>query len=220
MNEPRQHRLRNAALITLAIHAAAGIAMLFILKRGLATNPDLVDRMNFIAKETLTWRSAWLTWNIAAASIFYFFMRMAQAHALDRAPIAHWCHAALVIGAIAVVFDLSAEWIMMFRLPALAQSRAADAFLRLDRIAVVLTGCIANGLYTLATVIFALSTRRSYPGWTWAAGLGVGVAGTLLSFSAYVNSITGMYLTNAALVPLINLWLLGVALRVARTEKA
>lgn len=216
MNDPERRRLRNAAWLTLAIHAVAGAAMLLILKRGLATNPDLADRMNFVAQTTAPWRAAWLTWNLAAVSILYFFMRMAQAHALETA---RWCRAALAIVVIAVIFDLSAEWLMMFSLPALARAHAADAFLRLDRTAVLLTGCIANGLYTLATLILALSTRRSYPTWTWLAGAGVGIVGALLSLSAYFESITGLFLTNAALIPLLNLWLLGVALRAARTGK-
>jgi hypothetical protein len=215
----RQRRLRAAAWITLAIHAVAGAAMLAVLKNGLGTNPDVNDRMRFLVEEITAWRGAWLTWNFAAASILYFFTRMAQAHASDGPRTARWCRIALTIGAIAVLFDLSAEWLMMFALPRFARASAVDSFLLTDRIAVLLTGGIANGLYTLATLILALATRSSYPTWTWLAGVGVGIVGSLLSISAYLNSITGLFLTNAILVPLLNLWLLGVALSAARTEK-
>jgi hypothetical protein len=102
--------------------------------------------------------------------------------------------------------------LMMFVLPLAARAGDAARFLLVDRGAVLLTGFLANGLYTSAAAILALSSRRSYPLWTWSAGAAVGVAGTLLSLSALAGSTSGLFWTNAMLVPLLALWQLGVAL--------
>ena len=212
MSAAAQRRLSEAAWISLVVHAVAGAAMLLVLRRGLATNPDLSDRIRFVAESLSSWRLAWATWNLAALSILYFFGRMARVHDSGDPGIARWCRIAFRIAIAAVFFDLSAEMLMMFVLPAAASSRDAAKFLFVDRAAVLLTGFLANGLYTAAAAILALASRRSYPLWTWSAGAAVGVAGTLLSFSALAGSIKGLFWTNAMLVPLLTLWQLGVAL--------
>ena len=212
MSAAARRRLSEAAWISLVVHALAGAAMLFVLRRGLATNPNIADRMGFVAESVRAWRFAWASWNLAALSILYFFRRMAQAHSSDGPMIARWCRRAFIIAIAAVVFDLSAEILMMFVLPVAASASDAESFLFIDRAAVLLTGFLANGLYTSAAVMLALSSRRSYPVWTWGAGAAVGVAGTLLSLSALAGSITGLFWTNAMLVPLLTLWQLGVAL--------
>jgi hypothetical protein len=212
MNAAAKRRLREAAWISLVVHAAAGAAMLFVLRRGLATNPDLSDRMRFVAESLSSWRLAWASWNLAAFSILYYFARMAGAHADDGPSTARWCRRALVIGIAAVVFDLSAEMLMMFVLPLAARAGDVERFLFVDRAAVLLTGFLANLLYTAGAAILALATRRSYPSWTWGAGAAASVAGALLSVSALTGSITGLFWTNAMLVPLLTLWQFGVAL--------
>ena len=212
MSAAARRHLSNAAWISLAVHAVAGGAMLFVLRRGLATNPNLSDRMAFVAESISAWRLAWGSWNLAALSIIYFFGRMAQVHASDGPVIARWCRRAFYVALAAVVCDLSAEIVMMFVLPAAARAGDAARFLSIDRAAVLLTGFLANGLYTAAAAILAVASRRSYPLWTWSAGAAVGVAGTLLSLSALAGSVSGLFWTNAVLVPLLTLWQLGVAL--------
>jgi hypothetical protein len=206
-----KRRLSEAAWIALAVHALAGAAMLLVLRRGLATNPDLADRMAFVAARPSSWLAAWGSWNAAALTILYFFFRFAGTHSGRDAVAARRLRLAVSIGALAVVLDLTAEAIMMFGLPAAARE-GVEAFLRTDRDAVLLTGFGANTLYTLAAVIFAWGTRRSYPRWTWTAGLGVGLAGMSLSLSVLAGSVGGMFWANVFLVPLLTAWLLGVAL--------
>lgn len=206
-------RLATAAWIALATHALAGAAMLFVLRRGLATNPDLDDRLAFVAGNPFSWRAAWFTWNAAALSILYFFYCFAAAHRIEGEKTA--LRFAVPVGALAVAFDLTAELIMMFALPAAARA-GIEPFLQTDRAAVLLTGFGANTLYTVAAAILALGTRRFYPVWTWGAGAGVGIAGALLSVSVLAGSINGMFWTNAFLVPLLTLWLFGVAIAARR----
>ena len=215
MNAENGRRLSRAAWLALGVHVVAGAAMLLVLRRGLSTNPEIQDRMRFVAENAAAWRGAWATWNLAALSIVYFFLCFARFHASGE-PVAGRCRAAAWMAAAAVVLDLSAEAVMMFALPVAARAGDPASFVLLDRRAVLLTGFAANALYTLATVVAAVATRGSYPAWTSSAGALIGVVGALLSLSALAASVAGMFWTNAFLVPLLSVWLLGVALNARR----
>jgi hypothetical protein len=203
--DDRWGRLGRAAWLALVLHLVAGLAMLLVLRRGLETNPDLADRLLFVASRRGLWTAAWLSWSAAALSILWLFASLAEAH-----PVAA-CRYALALCAAAVAADLSAETIELGLLPELAARGAAESFLVWHRAAVLLTGFLANGLYTLAVGVAAWATRRDYPAWTVRAGAGVLVSGAALSAAALHGSPTALLLANAALVPLILAWLTGVA---------
>jgi len=203
-------RLSRAAFLALTLHLVAGLAMAFMLRRGLETNADLQDRLRFLAEHAGLWRAAWLTWILAALSIMYFYAAFARTHDGPAMRIA------VALGAAGVVADLSAQAIEMISLPPLAARglavpEALPTFFFTHRCAVLLTGFLANGLYTAAAVILCWSARRAYPRWTLAAGLGVGASGTCLSASALLASSAGMFWSNVALIPCIVLWQSGVA---------
>ena len=217
-------RLRFAAWLAVAVHLLAGVAMATVLRLGLDTTSDLPIRLRFLVESTPLWIGGWLTWNLAALSILYFYLAFAAAHATEKdAPITPLAFAA-VLSIVGMAADLAAEAIEMGVLPGLArqaldamargvdQSTAAAAFFAFHRTAVVMTGYLANGLYTLSAIVLAWSTRRSYPQWVWMAGLGVGLSGLALSCASLANSVEGMFWSNVALVPCIVLWQLGVAL--------
>jgi predicted DCC family thiol-disulfide oxidoreductase YuxK len=205
-------RLSRAAFVALALHLLAGAAMALVLRRGLETNADLLDRLRFLAEHAGAWRAAWLAWSLAALSILYFYAQFARAHSESGSP----ARVAVLLGAAGVVADLSGEAIEMVSLPdlaatALATPGALQLFFARHRLAVLLTGFLANGLYTAAAVLLCWTGRRAYPRWTLAAGLGVGVSGVWLSAAALIGSTAGMFWSNVVLIPCIVLWLTGVA---------
>ncbi len=208
-------RLQRAAWASLAIHLIAGLAMAIVLRRGLETNPDLGDRLTFLAQQPGLWRCAWLPWNAAALSILYFFF------ALDRAHRGSAFRLALVLTAAGAVCDLTAEAIEMVLVPGLAR-RVMDepnglaSFLLTHRRAVLLTGFLANGLYTTAVWAAVLASWKEYPRWVAAAGIGVGLAGYWLSAAAWVGSTSGLFWSNVVLVPCLLLWQAGMALDAGR----
>src|SRR5688572_2577835 len=77
-------RLSRAAILSLIVHLAAGIAMLVVLRHGLETNPDLNGRLRFLTEQKAQWIAAWLVWNAAALSILYFFVAFAAVHAKEN----------------------------------------------------------------------------------------------------------------------------------------
>ncbi len=207
-------RLERAASASLAIHLVAGVAMALVLRHGLETNSDLGARLRFLTEHTAAWRAAWGTWNLAGLSVLWYFYAFASAlpSTLSRA--------AFRIGFAAVALDLSAEAIEMWHVPRLAAEALAGqgiaAFLAADRLAVLLTGFAANGLYTFVSVLLVWSARGRFNRLTEAAGWGVGAAGAGLSWAAWVGSTSGMFWTNVVLVPCIAAWQLGVAFEARR----
>ena len=199
--ETEDRSLRTAAWISLAVHGVAGAAMALVLWRGLATNPDLADRVAFLDEHRALWRAAWATWNVAALSILWFYRCFARRE--STSPLAAWV---LPLTLVAVTADLSAEAIYMGVVPGLP----ADALLVWDRRAVLLTGFFANGLYTGVAGLLAWIARARYARWVGAAAAAVVVAGAGLSAAAFFGSVPGLFWTNALLVPAIVAWQLGV----------
>ena len=205
--------------------------MALILRQGLETNPDLEARLMFLVGHRPLWIGGWLTWNAAALSILYFYAAFAWAHATDGTTPTTSLTFAVILSAVGVATDLAAEAIEMGVLPGLArqalteaaqgaaQTMAASTFLVLHRSAVVLTGYLANGLYTLSALLLTCSTCRAYPRWVWMAGLGVGILGLALSGASLVNSVAGMFWANVLLVPCIVLWQVGVAITAAKRAR-
>ena len=113
--------------------------------------------------------------------------------------------------------DLSSQAIEIGVLPTLASQAlgphgSPEIFLHLHRIAVLLSGYLANGLYSTSALILAWSARHIYPAWITAAGLAVAAFGFALSVAALMDSVAGMFWTNVFLVPSLLLWLGALAI--------
>jgi hypothetical protein len=202
--------LSRAAWLAFASHLIAGLAMALILRHGLETNADLTDRLRFVAHLGLLWMVGWLTWTFAAATILNFYARFAAAHrprAVSPAPL----RAAVLLTIVAVAADWTAQAIEVFVLPGFARSADTAGFLAWHRTAVILTGFLANGLYTVSAFLLVWASRGAYPRWIQVAGFGVVAGGSLLSAAAAVDSAVGMMVANVVLVPCLLAWLAGVA---------
>jgi hypothetical protein len=203
-------RLSRAAWLAFAVHLMAGLAMALILRHGLDTNPDLTARLRFVAEHRLSWTAGWLTWTVAAVTILNFYARFAMAHrsrGVSPAPL----RTAVLLTIVAVAADWTAQAIEIFVLPGLASPANVTGFLAWHRAAVVLTGFLANGLYTISALLLVWASRHVYPRWIQVAGFVVVAGGTLLSAAAWVDSAVGMLVANILLVPGLLVWLAGVA---------
>jgi hypothetical protein len=204
-------RLSRAAWLAFAIHLIAGLAMALVLRHGLETNADLTGRLRFVAGRRLWWTVGWLSWTVAAATILNVYARFGAAHrsrAVSPAPL----KTAVRLTIVAVAADWTAQAIEIFVLPGLARTGNAVGFLGWHRATVVLTGFLANGLYTISALLLVWASRRAYPRWIQAAGFGVVVGGSILSAAALAGSAAGMLLANVVLMPCLLAWLAGVAM--------
>lgn len=198
-------RLRRAALIALFVHLVAGFCMAFILRLGLETNPDLQERLAFVASHRVLWTAGWLTWTAAAIAILYFYIAFSDAHQLKS-------RFGVYLTIVALGPDLTAQAIEIGVLPGLAHA-GPESFLLMHRAAVVMSGYLGNGLYSLTALILVWSSWRAYPVWVSAFGFLVGIFGLMLSLATLMDSPAGMFWTNVLLVPSLLIWLAGVALR-------
>jgi hypothetical protein len=207
--------LSRAAWLALVVHLAAGLAMAIILRHGLETNADLADRLRFIVERRAWWTAGWLCWTLAAVTILSFYACFAAAHRSTGASPALLGPAVLLTVA-AVGADCTAQAVEVFVLPGLARAADATGFLAWHRTAVLLTGFLANGLYTLSALLLVWAARSVYPRWIRIAGFGVVAGGSALSAAAWADSAAGMLWANVVLVPSLLLWLAGVAASAAR----
>lgn len=210
------NRLRIAAIVAFSLHLLAGLGMALILSQGLETNADFHARLNFLVEHRILWGFAWLTLSAAALSILYFYVVFAAAHRTDNSASEATLRLAVLLSAAGIAPDLAAQAVEIGVLPAVAaRALVTDAgvelFLLIHRIDVMMSGYLANGLFSISALILSLSTRRWYSWWVWSAGAATGISGFVLSAAALLDSPSGMFWSNVILVPCILFWLAAVA---------
>jgi hypothetical protein len=175
-------RLRAAAIANCVVHLA-GLGCALFMRPGTSLVP-LSDRMSFLAEQPVAWSMGWGVWMLCALALAGFYVLLAEnlPQEIARATL-------LCVGA-AIAVDLCCDAAQMKILPLCARGDAAR-FLIVER-AVGLGGTlVANGLYTLASVMAAWSLGRR----GLAAALGISgaamCAGGLLDQSRIIELSTG-----------------------------
>ena len=212
-------RLSKAAFIAALIHFVAGLFMALVLRQGLDTVP-LTDRLAFLANHSDWWTIGWLSWNLAALAILYFYYCFAEAHKDDDAS-SFILHFAVLLTVTGMALDFFAEAIEVGVLPNLAQMSLVhsgttsfsftEMFIVLHRLAVMATGCFSNELYTLSAALLIYASRHKYNWFVKGLGCVLVIAGFWLSIACLLSSTTGMFLANVILLPALILWLLSIA---------
>ena len=190
-----------AAPACAALNTIAALALIAVLRPGTEVVPLVEDRVAYIALHPLLWRAGWAVWIAAALSLLAFYAWWGV-----RLPHAAWARAAFLVAAAGVACDLSAESLFIGWLP--------DRIEEVQRLGTVLTGGMANGLYTLAGIILTLQTaslRGPVLIWTW----GVWAAGIGLTATTFAGSFIGIAISTAVLMILFCpwAWVMGRTLR-------
>ena len=201
--------LCRAAAAAFVVHLIAGLSMALILSQGLETTPDVQKRLAFVAEHRALWTFGWLTWTAAAIAILYFYVMFVEA-------ILPASHLPIFLTVAGLAPDLSAQAIEIGVLPSVANN--AELFLTLHRVAIMLSGYLANGLYSVSAMILAWRARYVYPFWVTLPGIAVSIFGIALSVAALLNSVSGMFWANVVLMPVLLFWLAGIWYK-GRSEK-
>jgi hypothetical protein len=190
-------RIRGLAPYACAVaNLLAALVLLVVLSPGL-TPPDLAKRAAYVGQNGLAWRLGWGTWIAAAQTLVAFYAWWGAR--LRRSSLATL---AVIIAVVGIVCDVGAESLMIGWLPADFES--------VSRLATILTGGAANGLYTMAGILLTFITpslSRRFLVWTWA----VWGAGIFLSLFSLTGFIAGIAVSTALLFILFCPWV--VALR-------
>ena len=224
-------RLSGASWFVFGMYLVAALAIFLILSRGLDTNINLTDRLQFIVEQGSRWTAAWLTWNVAALSLLLFFVSLSSVHAHHRSADRSLLKFAVALATVAVATDLAAQAIEMGVVPDLASltlsqlksgswtaASSATLTLAMHRLAMVLTGYVANGACALAVLAASWSTRESFPSSVFAGGLVVGTAGLFLTVASLMHAVAVEYWSGVVLILTMMIWQAGVA--VAASERA
>jgi hypothetical protein len=193
-------RAARVAYFAAAANLVAGLMMAVAFKKGLPIpgNP-FADRIAFVREHAILWRAGWFSWHAAAVGLVLLVLVLAsrfRGHAPIRAPLA----AVLAIAGLAA--DLAAEAIAMGVAP-VVESRD---FLLVESMYGVLTGYLANGLYTVAGILLTWAGARELPRTVLAVGVPVWGAGLWLSAASLAHSAAGQLWSTAVLMPLFVLW--------------
>ena len=213
-------RLCDAAVFAAIIHLLAGIYMVLVLQYGLDT-AEFTHRLVFLSTCKPSWIIGWLLWTLADLAILYFYCSFVEAHRNLENHLSALIRYALYLAVAGFALDLIAEIIEISVLPELANKILtgtstvalvnSELFVTLNRLSIMITGFLANGLYSIAAGLFIFATKQRYTPLTQLAGWLVVISGFYLSAACLVNSIPAMIAGNAVLLPFLIAWLLGIA---------
>jgi hypothetical protein len=186
-------------------HVAAVVVTVTLLQPGMMSEPDPAARSAYVGAHTVAWSFGWVAWMLAAASLIGFYAWWgSKLETLTNSNVI--ATLAVVITAIGVVFDFTAEGLFILLLPEMAVAADLVSFTHIEKLFTFLSPGVANGLYTLGGLMLMLVTP-GLPGWvrtmmwiTWLAGFAMTVA-------ALFNHVGGMIVSTVVLFPLLIVWM-------------
>jgi hypothetical protein len=113
---------------------------------------------------------------------------------------------AVVITAVGVVCDFTAEGLLILRLTEPAMISNLAAFTHIERIFTIFSPGAANGLYSLGGVLLMLVTP-DLPAWVRSVMWITWLAGFAMTVAALFNHVDGMVASTVVLFPLLILWM-------------
>jgi len=175
---------RSAPLVCAALNLAAIVVMATALRGGTEMVADPARRLAYMAEHPVLWRGGWAVWVAGALSLVAFYAWWGG-HLRSWPAVA----AALGVATFGLAADLLAEsWLAAW---------VPEGFHHLAPAATLLTGALANGLYTLAGVLLTLATPglrgalRALTWGVWTAGFGL-TAATLAESPPLIAATTGL----------------------------
>lgn len=177
-----------------AANLVAIVAMATILTPGTTLFPE-ASRADYVAENAALWRLGWSFWVVAAISLLVFYRWWAR-HISAGIP-------ALWIAAVAFAADMIAESTLIVLVPDRPE---------LARPSFLITGGVANGLYTVAGMLLTRATPQvhgRFALWTWAMW-STGIALSLVTFLELPLAIAAV---SAALFALFIPWCVAMGRR-------
>jgi hypothetical protein len=143
------------------VNFAAALVMAFVLAPATPIVTDAAERNLFVQSHLLAWRLGWAVWIAAALSLLAFYAWWRGRIGASYVPVA--------LAAGGLIADVTSETTLILYDP----TTAPFAF--------VLTGVVANGLYTIGGIWLTLAMRlntveRIWTALMWGAGIALSLA--------------------------------------------
>jgi hypothetical protein len=178
-----------------AVNLLAAILLATVLRPGLpGQGRSGTDRLTYIRGHLWVWRLGWLTWNVAAITLIALFVVLAL-RVRERSKVL--AALALICAGAGLAADVSAEAALIALVPALD----GNAFLDAQRTSLLITGDVANGLYSLAGSLLTVAMWRSLMPGLRAIAVVVWGAGFVLSAATIANSTGAQIVATAIVMP-------------------
>lgn len=150
-----------APLVCAALNFAATLVMALVLAPATPIVTDAAERLGYVQSHLLAWRIGWAVWIAAALSLLWFYVWWRDRIGASYVPVA--------LAASGFIADVTSETMLIFFDP----TTGPFAF--------VLTGVVANGLYTACGIWLTLAMRlttveRIWTALMWGAGITLSLA--------------------------------------------
>jgi hypothetical protein len=166
-----------APLVCAALNFAATLVMAFVLAPATPIVTAAAERLVYVDTHQLAWRLGWAVWIAAALSLLWFYAWWRGRIGASFVPVA--------LAASGLVADVTSETMLILY----DTTTAPFAF--------VLTGVVANGLYTACGIWLTLAMRLNRVERIWAALMwGAGITLSLATLA-------GLYLLAAVATALL-----------------
>jgi hypothetical protein len=201
VNSPSSSTASHVAYLAAALNAAAGLAMLVLLRPGLPGpgGASAAERLVYLQADVALWWGGWIIWHAAAIALLALYLALALRWGRDS-PLR--CGLALMCAAAGLACDLSAQALWMGLGPRVGERELA----LVEAAAALLTGYLANGLYTLAGILLTWAGAVHLPRPLFLLALPVWGAGVGLSGASLAGWPLGQVVATGVLLPLVTLW--------------
>jgi hypothetical protein len=193
------------AWLNVGLHVAGlGLAAAFIRPGSPLTS--LPERITYLAGRPPGWALAWWVWVASAVAMVCFAYAVSRRLAV---PLGRW---GLATAAVAATVDLACDEQYILALPKLAfnSGGSPDSFAPFERLLNFLSLTVANGLYSVSTLLLTLAVRRR-PGLvrgTVAVGVGVFIFGMMLSLAGLTGVPDHAFWATPPTIGLYCVWVL------------
>jgi hypothetical protein len=167
--------------LNVVLHIVALVFAYFGMRPGSPLVP-LPQRLEYLAQAPPGWSLGWATWMLCGGALVAFLAALVQRLG-ERADLARL---GLTVAIVAAAFDLCCDSVYIVEFPALAatQPPSENLFLVVERVTGLASLVIANGGYSVATLLIALALRGRKGLVPGAVAVGYGVAGFGLLLAA------------------------------------
>jgi hypothetical protein len=219
-----KHSFQLRALPFLAwLNVVLHVAGLAFAALGMAPGTPLVgldERVSYLAGDPLGWSLGWGTWMLCTLALIAFFAVLAR-HLPEHRDAARL---AIVLAAVGGGVDLLCDVVYIRVLPLIAARYSPSAellFLSVERLAMAGGAIVANGLYSIGTLLLTLCLRRRQGLLPLTVGLGYAVFGfgMLLSAAGFFDETWYLAWATGPTIGSFCLWTLCVARSLGRSPR-
>jgi hypothetical protein len=197
-----------AAGLSVGLHLGGLALAVAALRPGTPLVPP-AERVAYLAERPLGWTLGWAAWMLCALALVAFLAVLA--HVVPEASTV--LRTAVMLASAGAAVDLVCDTLYITVLPGLAAGGPTPLFLTVERALGAGGVVVANGLYTIATLLAALGLRarpEMPPVVTW-LGYATFAGGMLMVAAGFTGDPRHLELaTGAAILPYMA-WTLGVA---------